>query len=169
VLILLFCIFLLMPLFRPGSEAAGIDPEAAARDERLRQLEQEVEQLRRDLADQPKPLREEVEKLRKEKLILLQERLNIRVLQIDANTGALFYTDPERIEIRTQADALELVNRDRRRLGGHREVYYLILYPRETTSPFPHRGQRERYDQWFAEVPHGWDVPGSGPAKGAKQ
>lgn len=170
VLILLFCIFLLMPLVRPGSEATGTDAEAFAREERLRQLERQVEALRHQLNDPTQTVREEVEKLRKEKLAVLQERLKIRVLQIDPATGALYYNDPERVEVRKLADALELIGRDRRRLGaGDREMYYLILYPRERTSPFPSVGQRELYDQWFAEVPHGWDVPGRDTSTGGKQ
>jgi hypothetical protein len=55
-----------------------------------------------------------------------------------------------------------LISQDRRDLrGARRELYYLILYPRDRTSPFPHREQRERYDRWFADVAHGWDIPGA--------
>jgi hypothetical protein len=84
------------------------------------------------------------------------------VLEIDPKKGLLFYHDPERIEIRDQAAARELIGQDRRDLrGARRELYYLILYPRDRTSPFPHREQREQYSRWFADVAHGWDIPGT--------
>ncbi|HMF11926.1 MAG TPA: hypothetical protein VKE94_06450, partial [Gemmataceae bacterium] len=46
VLLLLFCIFLLMPLVKGGSETQG-DEVDAVRPERVRKLEEEVERLRR--------------------------------------------------------------------------------------------------------------------------
>jgi len=167
VLLLLFCIFLLMPLVKATGEGAEA---TATPEERLRELEQKLEKLQREANEKPQDLRDELEQLRQEKLKTLQERLAVRVLQIDPDTGMLFYNDPERVEVRNQADAQKLINQDRReQAGGKREVYYLILYPRDPTSPFPHRGQRERYDQWFADAAHGWDVPGAGPAGGGKR
>jgi hypothetical protein len=160
VLLLLFCIFLLMPLVKGGNEPAA-DETPAAREERLRKLEEEAERLRRQARETPKELRDELERLRQEKLKTLQEKLAFRVLEIDPSSGRLFYYTPERVEITSQAKASELIAEDRaRQANGKAEVYYLILYPRDPSSPYPLREQRERYDRWFADVAHGWDVPG---------
>jgi hypothetical protein len=160
VLLLLFCIFLLMPLVRATGEGAAAGKEVS-REDRLRELEAEVERLRRQQQETPRDLRDELDRLRQEKLKTLQERLAIRVLEIDPATGRLYYHDPERVEITNQARATELIQRDRSQLGDRNaELYYLILYPRDPSSPFPHREQRERYERWFADVAHGWDVPG---------
>ncbi len=167
VMILLFCIFLLMPLVKATEENAP-DNEVA-RDQRLRELEEEVERWRRQAGETPQNVREELERLRQEKLKVLQERLVIRVLEIDAATGRLYYYDPERVEIDGQARARQLTELDRGRQAGKSEVYYLILYPRDPASPFPHRGQRERYNRWFEDVAHGWDILGSTPAKRANR
>src|SRR5437763_6773028 len=82
VLLLLFCIFLLMPLVKGGSEGTTEDSEVAPRD-RLRKLEEEVERLRRQVRDTPQDVRAELEKLRQEKIQTLQQRLEIHVLEID--------------------------------------------------------------------------------------
>jgi len=156
VLILLFCIFLLMPLVKaqPGSseeKGAGSPTgggEPAPRD-----------QPGHETADR---LRAELEQLRREKMQVLQQRLVVRVLEIDARTGKLFYHDPERAEVSNEADARQLVLRDRKAVGeGTRELYYEILYPRDPDSPYPLREKRKTYDEWFQDVPHGWDIPGS--------
>jgi len=158
VLLLLFCIFLLMPLVKGGSESS-VDEADAIRPERVRKLEEEVERLRRQLRETPQDLRAELEKLRREKMQVLQDKLAIRVLEIDPASGKLYYRDPERIEIASQAKATELIDQDR--AGRLRdELYYLIQYPRVPDSPYPLREQRERYERWFADVAHGWDTLG---------
>ena len=163
VLTLLFCIFLVLPLVKNPES----DDDRAAQEEHLRQLEQEVERLRR--AGTEEALRAELEKLRREWTKSLKDRLAVRVLEIDGRTGKLYYLDPVRVEIRDQGDAHALVERDRRERGlGGRELYYLILYPRDRGSSYPTRGQQAQYDRWFQGVAHGYDVPGAGP-QGEKQ
>ncbi len=104
----------------------------------------------------PRELREEIEKLRQEKGKALQRRLAVRVLEIDPDTGKLYYRDPERIPIPDEAAAHALIESDRRKLG-QRELYYLILYPRSAASTYPTRGQREHYDRWFEGVALGYE------------
>jgi hypothetical protein len=158
VLTLMFCIFLLLPLVQPAGE--GADAGSSAREERLRQLEREVERLRKEGADLPKEKLDQLAELRKATGKALQERLAVRVLEIDSLTGRLYYHDPQRVEVRDQADARALIDRDRReRAESRRELYYLILYPRDPASPYPTRGQREKYDRWFEGVALGYDVP----------
>jgi hypothetical protein len=156
VLTLLFCIFLVLPLAKDPSDTSA---DVTALEEQLRQREEEVERLRQSGRDMPKELRDEIEKLRQEKGKALQMRLAVRVLEIDPDTGKLYYRDPERISIPDEASAHALIESDRRKLG-QRELYYLILYPRNPGSTYPTRGQRERYDRWFEGVALGYDIPG---------
>jgi hypothetical protein len=160
VLTLLFCIFLLLPLVKEEDS----DADRANLEEQLRAKERELAELRRKGDQLPKELQDQVEALRKQTGKALQERLAVRVLEIDPKNGKLFYRDPERVEVSSEAVARELVDRDRRESGGgKRELYYLILYPRDRASPYPTRGQREQYDRWFAGVALGYDIPGKGP------
>jgi hypothetical protein len=164
VLTLLFCIFLLLPLAKAPGEQTSAD---------LRRLEQERARLQQQLdearrrGEAPRELQEKMEELRRQQAKALQERLAVRVLEIDGRTGKLYYLDPVRVEIRDQGDAHALVERDRRERGlGGRELYYLILYPRDRGSSYPTRGQQAQYDRWFQGVAHGYDVPGAGPQGG---
>jgi|YelNatPaOPRAMG01_1025707.scaffolds.fasta_scaffold207182_1 hypothetical protein len=157
VLTLLFCIFLLLPLAAEPEDAAA---DVAALQERLRQKENEVEQLREPGRDLSRQLRDDIEKLRQEKGQVLQKRLAVRVLEIDDDSGKLYYRDPERILIADEAAAHALISSDRRK-WGQKELYYLILYPRKRGSPYPTVAQREQYDRWFEGVALGYDVPGA--------
>jgi hypothetical protein len=168
VLTLLFCIFLFMPMVRPPDRGFNA---VASREDRLRQLQQELERLKKKgmTSAEEERLKEELRKLREEFARTLQQRLVVRVLHVSPQTGRLFYYNENKREtyIKSQEEAEALIDADRRSQGSNqREVYYLIQYPSEPGSPFPLRGQREQYDQWFKGVPHGYDIPGSGPARG---
>src|SRR5436309_1916051 len=137
VLTLLFCIFLLMPYVKQAdadsADPAGLNraavtppaPEPTPGD--VAALTREVEQLRAD-----------VERLQQQREQVLT-RLAIHVLEIDRDTGRLYDYDPERVEIANAADAQGLIDRERRRVSG-RELYFLILFPREA-SGYPLRRQ----------------------------
>jgi hypothetical protein len=167
VLTLLFCIFLVLPLARaPGEQTAE---DLRRLEQERRRLQQQLDEARRNGEEAPRDLQEQMERLRREQAKALQERLAVRVLEIDGRTGKLYYLDPERVEVRDEADAHALIDRDRRERGlGGRELYYLILYPRDRASSYPTRGQQAQYDRWFRGVAHGYDVPGAGP-QGEKQ
>jgi hypothetical protein len=114
----------------------------------------------------PAELREEIERLKREKIQTLKNRLSVRVLEIDSASGKLYYRDPDKKEIREAAEARTIIERDRLTQGvSKRELYYLVLYPRERTSGYPTREQRQRYDRWFDGVALGYDVPGLEPGK----
>jgi cell division protein FtsB len=153
VLTLLFCIFLVMPLAKGPEETAA---DVAALEDQIRQKEQELEQIRASGRDMPRELRDEIEKLRREKGKALQKRLAVRVLEIDGDSGKLYYRDPERIPVPDEAAAHALIESDRRKLG-QKELYYLILYPRSRGSTYPTVGQRQQYDRWFESVALGYD------------
>jgi hypothetical protein len=167
VLILLFAIFLLMPLFKSGDAAA--DPERLAREERLRGLEQELDRLRRQGSTAPADLEKEIEKLRQERAKDLQARLVVRILETDPKTGRIFYYDSERAEVRNEADARALIDRDRREHES-RDLLYLILVPRVRANEegLPKGLQREQYLKWFEGVALRFEAAGA-PLGGGKQ
>jgi hypothetical protein len=166
VLTLLFCIYLLMPMVSPSASDGESESTRRAREERLRILEAEAARKGQVGEEVPGLLRNEIEKLRKERISALQTRLSVRVLEIDEKTGKLYYRDPERKEIASEEDARKLVERDQSAQGvGRRDLYYLILYPRDRNSGYPTREQRQRYDRWFAGVALGYDIPGNEPGR----
>jgi hypothetical protein len=165
VLTLLFCIYLLMPLASSSKEDPNeSDPEALK--EQVRKLKADLEQTRANQGSEiAAQLRQDIERLQTEKVRVLQQRLTVRVLEIDGQTGKLYYRDPERIEIPNQAAAQELIDRDQKQKGvGQKELYYLILYPREPNTGVPTNKQKDDYDRWFKSVALGYDIPG-GEAK----
>ena len=103
--------------------------------------------------------REELDQLRKAKIETLQNRLFIRVLEIDPDNGNLVYhQDNQRWEIASEADMQRLTERQRR-AAGTRVLYYLLLYPRRITG-FPERRQiQSQYERWLSDVAHGFDNP----------
>jgi hypothetical protein len=166
VLTLLFCIYLLMPMVSPSGGEAESESNRRAREERLRILEAEAARRGQVGEEVSGQLREEIEQLRRDKIKALQTRLSVRVLEIDERTGKLYFRDPDRKEVRSEADAHELIERDRSAQGvARRDLYYLILYPRDRNSGYPTREQRQRYDRWFAGVALGYDVPGIEPGR----
>jgi len=76
-------------------------------------------------------------------------------LEIDADTGRLFYNGRDRVEIKSEADARELVERQKREAPS-REIYFLFLIPR---TPSPLLRQMEQYKRWFQDVAYGIDNP----------
>jgi hypothetical protein len=159
VLILLFCLYLLMPMVA-DTDASSAEERRRILDDQLRAHESEKREKEKKGEEITDQLRAEIERLRKERGEALQKRLAVRVLEI-GKTGKLYYRDPDLVEIRNQADATALIERDRRDLGT-RELYYLILYPR-TRSAYPTREQLENYRRWFAGVALGYDRPGARP------
>lgn len=168
VLILLFCIFLLMPIVEEGAEGPGRAKLTAGEAEQLRA---EIERQRQRIAtlERTRPsartreLEEELARLRREASRSVTERLVIRTFQFDPKSGNLVYYDPSRVEVRNQDEALALADRDRQALAGsNRELYYLVLAPRDTETERPSREERTRIQRWFKGIPIGWDIPGGG-------
>jgi hypothetical protein len=145
VLTLLFCIYLLLPVVEKRDDSATSTGAIMAEQRDLPLTESE---------------RRELERLRELGRETLDRRLWVRVLDIDAETGKLFYYGPERTELRTEAEARALIERQKRHAGA-REVYFLFLYPR-TLSGYPEERQMQRYRTWFADVAHGFDNPQAG-------
>jgi hypothetical protein len=161
VLTLLFCIFLLLPLIKGGtpegdaSSTGSTAPMAPAPP--INAVPEQVldEQAARDRMHRE---REELDELRKAKIETLQNRLFIRVLEIDPDNGNLVYHEgTDRWELASEADVQRLTERQRR-AAGTRELYYLLLYPRRLTG-FPERRQVQQYERWLGNVAHSFDNP----------
>ncbi len=158
VMTLLFAVFLLLPIFR-DSEPESPDKEKAAKAKELTNLKKELERLQAEL-----------ERLRKQQGTPLQQRLAIRVLEIDPNDGRLFYYEagrPPRKRYLTNAEeASGLILRNQRELVERAkadqprpELHYLFVFPRED-SAFPSGLQVMQYEKWFGNVSHSIDRPG---------
>src|SRR5206468_2302883 len=139
VLILLFGIFLLMPL---ASEAERQDAMEASADqsEQVKVLErdlrnrmaelQKLDELRPDL-EKVAELKRENEELRVQNRQALQQNLLVKVLEVDPKDGSLTYYDAaradaplRRVESREAAD--DLIKQHRRE-AGDRQLYYQFL------------------------------------------
>jgi hypothetical protein len=153
VLILLFCIFLLMP-FVSGPTSAEPAPDLKSPPEKP--LPTEVKTLQEMLKEE----RMRVERLEKERQAKLTDRLVIRVLEVDRTSGVLFYYSPERQELRSQADVERYIFQEKKRAtsnGAARDVFFLILYPPRGTSAFPTMALESQLNLWFKDMPHGFD------------
>lgn len=156
VLLLLFCIFLLMPLVDEPGDAAMTPGPAEADPAKLwtelQQLRQERTQWGqvKQLQTEADRLRLELSQLQKQKSRLLRQRLAVHVLDIDGQTGALSCLEDRRlIPIARQQDADMLIARHRREAGS-RELYYHFRRP--ANSGFPTRELRAQFERWFNSV-----------------
>jgi hypothetical protein len=151
VLILLFCIFLLMP-FVATSPRTEAEPKAKAKAPEP-DLPTDVKELRTELGR----VRREVERLKAERGNLA-EHLSVKVLEIDPKDGRLYYyQEGERVPVTSQA-AADAVITLHRRASGTREPFFLILYPRQK-SGYPEQQQADDYARWFKDVQFQFDRP----------
>ncbi len=164
VLLLLFCVFLLMPIMNE-EELDKKAQSTADLTETVQALEQEIDRRNQDLSKyddvraqlaELDRLREEVERLRKERKETA-ERMVLKILDIDKDDGSLYYHDPlgpekDRLKIADAKTAHELIERHKREAKG-RELYYYFLYPRGD-SGFPTRQQAREYGIWFMQAPN---------------
>lgn len=147
VMMLLFCIFLLMPMVETSGPAPNADDltrqlnEALAERDRLR--EQGV--VSADLEAKIKALEDSKKKLQEGSVV-------VRVLEIDQNDGTLYKRGVERRALRNARDVKAMIDEDHEELRQHsdpRKLHYLILYPPPPTD-FPLAGVPEEYrDEWF--------------------
>lgn len=159
VLILLFGIFLFLP-FVSRPEASVPDPDADLTSPAGARSTQELRQRVVELELKLERANQEIARLQRD-LSNPASRLSVRVLEIDADTGRLYYFDPDspepRQEVRDQADAQRLIDQQRRLARG-KDVFFLVLYPRKLTG-FPLQQQVDAYRRWLQDVPHGFDNP----------
>jgi hypothetical protein len=166
VMTLMFCIYLLMPLMKSAGSGEG-----SAAEENVDQLKAEIEklkvenaQLKRDREETPDQIKKELAELREMKRKLLED-LAVRVLQIDPQDGKLTYYDGDKqAKVTNDADVAWLIDREKRAAAAAgREMYFLIQYPHDPRSPHPTGSEKDQFENWFRDVAHGWDRPGSLP------
>jgi len=115
VMMLLFCIFLLMPMVKPGNDEKG-EP-ILTKDEQLAKLKAQVDRLGSLDENRLAELKADIDRLKLEKARAIKDRLAVRVLEIDGATGKLYYNDPDRVELPDEAAAHGLIQRDLRERG----------------------------------------------------
>ena len=100
------------------------------------------------IADPTTQLLKEIEKLRAERTEAFKGGVFSRVLEIDSATGGLFYRNPDKCYLKNKDDLSSLINQDKLSSMG-REIFYMVLFPRDLDSSYPTRGQRENYERWL--------------------
>jgi hypothetical protein len=154
VLILLFCIFLLMPFVSGPPTPDAPDTKA---DEPKEKLPTNVTELQRELSE----ARARLKRMEANAQARITDRLSVRVLQVgkDRNGVFVYYYDPDRQEIRTEADALKLIALQKTiasSAGGAKDVMFLVVYPRDAGGNlrgFPDDKDEQQIRSWFREVP----------------
>jgi hypothetical protein len=158
VLILLFCMFLLLP-FVSRTDEGSTDANGAEDAAKLKKLLEETK-------DKLKLRDEEIRQLMEERS-KIADRASVYVLEIDggeteAGRGKLYFISqdgpkPERREIKDQAGANQFIARAKQKSGSKRP-FFLILHPR-TKSRFPDEPQLKAYANWFQAEEHTFDNP----------
>jgi hypothetical protein len=147
VLILLFGIFLLMPFVSGPTTPEPQDAKPAP--------PEPPPGSAADLARQLKEAQDRIARMEKAAQARVTDRLMVRVLHIDGRDGTLYYFDPDRREVRTAAQARNLIDQQKdaaRKAGGVKDIFFLILYPQK--SGFPTAPQEDQIHAWFKDVPH---------------
>lgn len=144
VLILLFCIFLLLPFVSAQADQPAPDPNAPTDPDALRA---ELKKAKDDLAIEKK----RTDELMKERADSAQ-RTVVWVIDIDGATGKLTYTPPEAqpgkvAELKSAQDAREFILNSKKKTE-ERAVKYLFLLPREGGA-YPDEPMYRRLEEWF--------------------
>lgn len=148
VLILLFCIFLLMPFVSTSGETEPDAKNKVAEPE----LPKDVKELQSELAK----ARAEIARIKSEKMPLSQ-RLSVKVLTVNSD-GVLYYFGPEGGEVRVDTpEKAETLITEHERASGTKEPYFLILYPKGVA--LPSQKQEKDHALWFKDVQHKIDRP----------
>jgi hypothetical protein len=143
VLILLFCIFLLLPFV----SAQADQPTPDALREEVQKAQAELQQARDDLAIE----RRRTDDLMKERADSAQ-RTVVWVIDIDGATGKLTYTAPgappgKVDKLESAQDARDFILNTKKKTEG-RAVKYLFLLPREGGA-YPDEPMYRRLEEWF--------------------
>ncbi|MSR54916.1 MAG: hypothetical protein EXS09_16760 [Gemmataceae bacterium] len=148
VLILLFCIFLLMPFVSTGETET--DANAKVKEKPKDELPKDVKQLQAEL----EKARREVERLKLVPGNLAQSRSikEVRFERVDpmdpkSKRKLFYFQDSERIPVTTDAEATNLID-IHRRASGTKVPFFLIIYPREGAE----KTEDEKHLRWFEGV-----------------
>jgi hypothetical protein len=163
VLILLFCIFLLMPFMNePGNAASRdvLEPKRTAPSV----MDKEMAGMRLKLEG----ARHEIERLQQEQK---GDELSLFVLDIDSKNGNLFfYQNGKVVEVADVRTAQHLIDDQKRLAGPRKKPFFVILLPRsDPGSGFPNLDQLYKYHVWFKDEPHRFDNPFGALAPGLEE
>lgn len=162
VLLLLFCMFLLMPIAREADldkereSAADLAYRLEIAESELERRMQELkkfEELRLVQADLEK-IKEELDRLRKDARKPFEQKVKFYILDLGPKGNLSFFdgkaAEPKPLPIADKKSAHALIDKHKQEAKG-RELYYYFLYPRPETG-FPTVGQERQYKTWFADV-----------------
>ncbi len=156
VLILLFCIFLLMPFTQaPDNDFKDNGDTDKEKKKDYEELPKDVQSLQREL----EKARRELSQLKLDKGNL-SDRLSVKVLEIDPKNGNLYYLqDRTKVVVDNQlsADTIIRSHTNQAKLAS-KEPFFLLLFPREATG-FPEQSQVDAYSKWFKDVQYQFDKP----------
>jgi len=154
VLILLFCIFLLMPFVEKGATSGRLTPgEAEALRRRIAQLEEMLAKMSQS-GGSPEEVKRLEEELAEERSKRASDRVNLQTLYVDRDKLTLYRTETTaqgtryRREIATASDAVEMATADAKK-DPSKELVYLVLYPAGRPAP---RGWEDRVALWFGRL-----------------
>jgi hypothetical protein len=159
VLTLLFCMFLLLPIFRENETL--MQQEETAGKERSLDLDQEMERRQKELDKLDRQLADLKQMTRE----VLQKNLQVRLIYLTVDkSGAsrLSYPDLKNpgqppIPLATERDAHDLIEKDRLEAGGKQLLYYFALRPDQPPDPrlkaIPTGEELDMYlNRWFSDV-----------------
>jgi hypothetical protein len=174
VMMLLFSMYLLLPILQVGDEGEGMTVTEFARLEdklkkteallktartQVQQLHAEVSLLRKYADPQItlEQLKKEIELLQKAKADVLQKHLFLQVVAFDPNRDDLVFfqqvPEPTTKLIASAQDARALIDQHDQQAREHEQnLYYVILLPPPPRSPT--QGQLLRFKDWFSGVPY---------------
>ena len=144
VLILLFCIFLLMPFLKQGEAAetplTPDDPAAATSQTSQNDLQQQLQKARMEIA-----------RLRAEQ-VNPSEKFSFAALEVDGRNGLLYwYHRGQPSLIADEAAAAEVIDTEKKIAGIQKDPFLIIVLPHELTG-FPTQPQLDQYTRWFRNV-----------------
>lgn len=161
VLTLLFCMFLLMPVFREN-ESLSQEEDTQRNKDRSAELEQELTRRQKELQDLYRDqdrVRALLADLQAKKREFLQKNLKVVVLDVSPSDGTLSFFDPYNprqppIKIASEAEARKLIDRERQE-AGPLELFFVFQRPHDPQIKYPYYPkeiQTETYGQWFRGV-----------------
>jgi hypothetical protein len=159
VLTLLFCMFLLMPIFRENESLSQEGPSGPSTAE---EMKKEIEARQKDLQELYKDqerARVVLQELTEMKRGLLQQKIYVRLLYISPKDGSLYFFNPADaatapLKIDHADVAADLIGRHKKE-AGDRQLLYIFQEPRDDkgiVAPVPTFRQEAEYKRWFQAV-----------------
>lgn len=144
VLILLFCIFLLLPFTNQPGSAKSTDKAEEKKELTREELQRENAGLRLELSK----AQEDVRQLQEERTNPAQKVAPF-IVEIEPSQGHLvYYSGGKARRINDHLDAKEIIDQHKRRIGIGKDPLFIIMMPRQF-SIWPSAPQLAEYQSWF--------------------